>query len=70
MKVTAIAPWFGSKRAMAPTIAEQLGPHRAYLEPFCGGTRTARFAVCYSAGSVARQWSPLWIERCYSFPFP
>lgn len=32
----ALAPWFGSKRGMAPTIIEQLGPHRYYFEPFCG----------------------------------
>jgi DNA adenine methylase len=37
MKVTAIAPWFGSKRTMAPIIVAELGPHRAYFEPFCGG---------------------------------
>lgn len=36
MKIRAIAPWFGSKRVMAPEIARQLGPHRAYWEPFCG----------------------------------
>lgn len=36
MKVTAIAPWFGSKRVLAQRIVEQLGPHRAYWEPFCG----------------------------------
>ena len=37
MKVSAIAPWFGSKRTLAPTIAQELGKHRAYWEPFCGG---------------------------------
>lgn len=31
-----IAPWFGSKRTMAPDIVRELGPHRAYWEPFCG----------------------------------
>lgn len=36
MKVTALAPWFGSKRILAPEIVRQLGPHRAYWEPFCG----------------------------------
>lgn len=36
MKVTALAPWFGSKRLLAPRIVEALGPHRAYIEPFCG----------------------------------
>jgi DNA adenine methylase len=36
MKVTAIAPWFGGKRNLAPKIIELLGPHRAYWEPFCG----------------------------------
>lgn len=34
--VTALAPWFGAKRNMAPLIVEELGPHRAYWEPFCG----------------------------------
>ena len=36
MKINAIAPWFGAKRVLAPTIVEELGPHRAYIEPFCG----------------------------------
>lgn len=36
MKIKAIAPWFGSKRTLAPTIVEELGAHRAYFEPFCG----------------------------------
>ena len=35
-KLTAIAPWFGGKRTMAPLIVEQLGKHRSYYEPFCG----------------------------------
>ncbi len=35
-KVNAIAPWFGSKRNLAPAIVEELGSHRAYWEPFCG----------------------------------
>ncbi len=34
--ITAIAPWFGGKRTMAPQIVAQLGTHRAYWEPFCG----------------------------------
>lgn len=36
MKITAIAPWFGSKRTLAKTIIEELRPHRSYWEPFCG----------------------------------
>lgn len=36
MKITALAPWFGSKRTLAPRIAAECGPHRAYWEPFCG----------------------------------
>lgn len=36
MKITAIAPWFGGKRTLAPTIVEELGPHDSYFEPFCG----------------------------------
>lgn len=35
-KIKAIAPWFGGKRTMAPDIVQELGPHRAYWEPFCG----------------------------------
>lgn len=34
--ITCLAPWFGSKRTLAPTIVEELGPHRVYWEPFCG----------------------------------
>lgn len=34
--ITAIAPWFGSKRTLAPRIVAELGAHRAYFEPFCG----------------------------------
>lgn len=36
MKISAIAPWFGSKRTLAPTIVKELGKHSAYWEPFCG----------------------------------
>lgn len=36
MPVTAISPWFGSKRNLALAIVAELGPHRAYWEPFCG----------------------------------
>lgn len=34
--ITAIAPWFGGKRNLAPAIVEELGEHRVYWEPFCG----------------------------------
>jgi DNA adenine methylase len=36
MKIKAIAPWFGSKRTLAPRIVAALGTHRVYWEPFCG----------------------------------
>jgi DNA adenine methylase len=36
-KLSAIAPWFGGKRTLAPAIVAELGPHRAYWEPFLGG---------------------------------
>jgi len=36
MKISAISPWFGSKRNLAPIIVRELGPHRKYDEPFCG----------------------------------
>ena len=34
--IAALSPWCGSKRNLAPTIAEELGPHSCYWEPFCG----------------------------------
>lgn len=37
MVISAIAPWFGGKRNLAPEICREFGPHRAYWEPFCGG---------------------------------
>jgi DNA adenine methylase len=36
MKVTAIAPWFGAKRQLAPAIIAEIGPHSAWWEIFCG----------------------------------
>lgn len=36
MKIRSLLPWFGAKRNLAPTIVEELGPHSAYWEPFCG----------------------------------
>ena len=36
MKITALAPWYGSKRTLAKTIIGEIGDHRAYVEPFCG----------------------------------
>lgn len=35
-KITAILPYFGGKRNLAGRIVAELGPHRAYWEPFCG----------------------------------
>ncbi|MDD5328060.1 MAG: DNA adenine methylase [Phycisphaerae bacterium] len=36
MKISALAPWFGGKRNIAPAIIKLLGKHRVYWEPFCG----------------------------------
>lgn len=36
MKIGALAPWFGSKRTLAPEIVRELGPHCSYWEPCCG----------------------------------
>lgn len=36
MKIAALAPWYGSKRTLAPRIVEGIGKHHAYWEPFCG----------------------------------
>jgi DNA adenine methylase len=34
--ITALVPWFGSKRTLAPQIVQELGQHRWYGEPFLG----------------------------------
>jgi DNA adenine methylase len=36
MKIGALAPWYGSKRTLAPTIVGELGQHSCYWEIFCG----------------------------------
>lgn len=36
MLITAVLPYFGGKRTLAPRIVQELGPHSAYWEPFCG----------------------------------
>jgi DNA adenine methylase len=36
MTIKALAPWFGSKRTLAPRIVAELGEHHSYFEPFCG----------------------------------
>ena len=43
MKITALAPWFGSKRTMAPRIVEELGPHSCYWE-LCAGSMAVLLA--------------------------
>lgn len=37
MECTALAPWFGSKRTLAPVIVAEIGDHHTWFEPFCGG---------------------------------
>lgn len=36
MPIKSLCPWYGSKRSLAQRIIIELGPHRAYVEPFCG----------------------------------
>lgn len=36
MTIKALAPWFGSKRTLAPRIVAELGKHRVYWEVFAG----------------------------------
>jgi DNA adenine methylase len=43
MKLTALLPYFGGKRTMAPSIVEQLGPHSYYFEG-CAGSMAVLFA--------------------------
>lgn len=50
MKVKALAPWFGGKRTMAPTIVQELGKHTQYFEPFCGS-----MAVLFAKDPVQKE---------------
>lgn len=50
MRTTAIAPWFGSKRTLAPEIVKLLGPHRSYWGLCCGS-----FAVELAKPKVANE---------------
>lgn len=36
MKISAVVPWYGSKRTLAQRIVAELGPHRSYWDIFCG----------------------------------
>ena len=36
MTISALQPWFGGKRTLAPRIVESLGEHVVYWELFCG----------------------------------
>lgn len=36
MKLTALLPWFGGKRTLAPRIVTELGPHKYYFEAGAG----------------------------------
>jgi DNA adenine methylase len=43
MKLTALAPWFGGKRTLAPEIVRQLGQHQYYFEA-CAGSMAVLLA--------------------------
>lgn len=78
MPITSIAPWFGSKRTMAPEIVRQLGPHQFYIEG-CFGSLAVIMAkepseheqVCDTHGAVtnlawcvqAEEIAPVLYER-------
>lgn len=36
MKITALAPWFGGKRTLAPVIVQEMGRHSSYWDLMCG----------------------------------
>lgn len=71
MNIKAIAPWFGGKRTLAPRIVQELGPHSAYWEPFCG-SMAVLFAkrpspmetVCDLHGDLINLTRVLASERC------
>lgn len=50
--ITAIAPWFGGKRTLAPRIVAELGEHRCYWEPFCGSMSVLIAKPCCAMETV------------------
>lgn len=50
--INAIAPWYGSKRTLAPRIVTQLGEHSCYWEPFCGSMAVLLAKLQASAETV------------------
>ncbi len=50
MEIKALAPWFGSKRTLAPRIVEAIGKHTVYWEPFAGS-----MAVLFSKPQVSAE---------------
>jgi len=51
-RITSLAPWFGSKRNLAPAIVEELGPHSCYWEPFCGSMAVLLFKTAVPMETV------------------
>lgn len=49
-KITALAPWAGAKRGLAPVVVRELGEHDAYFEPFCGSC-----AVLFAKSAVKHE---------------
>ncbi len=52
MLIGVLSSWFGSKRNLAPAIAEELGPHVCYWEPFCGSMAVLLFKLAVSQETV------------------
>lgn len=57
--ITALAPWFGGKRILAPEIVKELGPHSAYWEPFCGSCAVLFAKESSSSETVNDQYGDL-----------
>lgn len=72
MKITALAPWFGSKRTLAPRIIAELGKHSAYWEPFCGSLTLVTVIIdgqTYIITDIGmRMLSPRELFLCQGFP--
>jgi len=50
--ITALAPWFGSKRNLAPEIVRELRRHSCYWEPFCGSMAVLLAKPCGGPGDT------------------
>jgi DNA adenine methylase len=64
VKIFALAPWYGSKRTLAPRIVQELGSHRVYWELFCGSCSVLFTKPAVTYETVNDLHGDLWNLAC------